>query len=184
MPRLYLVRHGEAAAGWTEDPDPGLSLRGRDQVRAMADALVEVLRPLPVLTSPLRRTRETAEALASRWGVAPEQEPTLGEIPSPAMTSLGERGAWLSQVMDGRWGDLPDDLKEWREGVVEALVGIAHDAVVVTHFVVLNVAVGAADGDDRVVCFRPGYCSVTVMEIDGPSLGVLERGAQADTLVL
>jgi len=184
MPKLYLVRHGEAAAAWTEETDPGLSIRGREQARDMADALVQGLGAIPVLTSPMRRTRETADALASRWGMGAEVEPAVGEVPSPEGTPLEERGGWLRQVMDGRWPELPDGLVVWRDSVVATLTSLPHDAVIVSHFVAINAAVGAADGDDRVVCFRPGYCSVTVLETEGSSLTVIERGAQANTLVL
>lgn len=184
MPTLYLVRHGEAAAAWTEDPDPGLSVRGREQARDLADALVRLLPSMPVITSPLRRCRETADALASRWGVAAEVEPAVGEVPSPASTPVHERGSWLSQLMDARWPDVEDGLHAWRRHLLDVLVGFPHDAVVVTHFVAINVAVGAADGEDRVVSLRPGHCSVTVLAREGTTLRVLERGTQANTLVL
>ena len=36
MTRLYLVRHGRAAAGWDTDPDPGLDEIGRGQAQAVA----------------------------------------------------------------------------------------------------------------------------------------------------
>lgn len=184
MPRLYLVRHGEAAAAWTEDPDPGLSVRGRSQARAMADALIERLRPMPVLTSPLRRTRETADALGPRWGFAPDVVSAVGEVPSPVGVPLDGRGRWLAELMEGAWSDADGGLRHWRDEVVNALTALPHDAVVVTHFVAINVAVGAAEGVDRVVAFHPGYCSVTVVEHDGETLRLLEQGVQADTLVL
>jgi len=61
--KLVLVRHGEAAAGWIDDADPGLSEVGQQQARDVVDRLV-ALGPLPILTSPLRRCRETAAPLA------------------------------------------------------------------------------------------------------------------------
>ena len=33
---IYLVRHGEAAAGWGDHPDPGLSALGQKQAKAVA----------------------------------------------------------------------------------------------------------------------------------------------------
>jgi broad specificity phosphatase PhoE len=50
--------------------------------------------------------------------------------------------------------------------------------VVVTHFVAINVAVGHASGDDRVVCFVPDNCSRTVLDADGDRLTVVELGEQ------
>jgi len=59
MAKLYLVRHGQAAASWGEDPDPGLNALGHGQAARMAAALA-ALGPMPIMISPLRRTRETA----------------------------------------------------------------------------------------------------------------------------
>jgi|TARA_B110000263_G_scaffold189153_1_gene166807 broad specificity phosphatase PhoE len=59
MATLYLVRHGQAAASWGEDPDPGLNALGHGQAARMAAALA-ALGPMPIMISPLRRTRETA----------------------------------------------------------------------------------------------------------------------------
>lgn len=184
MPKLYLVRHGEAAAGWTEDPDPGLSIRGRDQARDLADALVGLLSPMPVITSPLRRTRDTADALANRWGMAAEIEAAVGEVPTPEGTPLEDRGTWLRDFMESAWSDASPDLLAWRAGVIDALSALGHDAVVVTHYVAINTVVGAAEANDRVINFRPGNCSVTVVEREGTDFTVIERGAQANTLVL
>lgn len=184
MPKLYLVRHGEAAAGWTEDPDPGLSIRGRDQARDLADALVGRLSPMPVITSPLRRTRETADALAQRWGMAAEIETAVGEVPTPDGTALEERGTWLREFMESSWSDASPDLLAWRARVIDALSALVHDAVIVTHYVAINTVVAAAESNDRVINFRPGNCSVTVVERDGADFTVIERGAQANTLVL
>lgn len=60
--RLLLVRHAEAAPG---DPDATrpLTPRGRAQARALGERFAGE-RPAVVLSSPLLRARETAEAIA------------------------------------------------------------------------------------------------------------------------
>ena len=173
MTRLHLVRHGRAAAGWGDDPDPGLDDVGRAQADAAASTLAP-LGPLPVVVSPLRRTRETAAAFERMWGVTAAVDPAVGEIPSP------------TDDLAGRYGDLDDGLRGWRDDVVGALRSIATDTVVVTHYVAINAAVGAATGDDRLVCFHPDNCSVTVVEHDGPGspLRVVDLGAERGTAVL
>lgn len=183
MARLYLVRHGEAGAAWTEDPDPALSMRGREQARDAADALVTI-GARPIVTSPMRRARETADALASRWGVAPEVVPQIGEVPSPALVAVGDRGAWLREMMGSNWAEIGEGMREWRDAVAETLLSFPGDTFVFTHFMAINAAVAVAEGADRVVTFRPGYCSVTLLEHDGRDLRVLERGAEASTVVL
>ena len=184
MTKLFLVRHGQAAAGYDSDLDPGLDEVGRAQAEAMAGAL-EPRGPLPMIVSPLRRTRETAAVLERRWGVTARVDPVVGEIPSDE--SLAQRGEWLRRVLQGTWADATPALGSWRDSVVDALAAIgeqtAEDTVVVTHFVAINAAVGAATGDDRLVCFRPGNCSITVLESAGGGLRVVELGDEAVTVV-
>ena len=40
MPKVYMVRHGRAAANFTSDLDPGLDDLGRDQAVQAASVLV------------------------------------------------------------------------------------------------------------------------------------------------
>lgn len=184
MTRLYLVRHGRASAGWGADHDPGLDDTGRAQADGAATALAP-LGPLPVVTSPLRRTRETAAAFERVWDVEARVDPAVGEIPSPT-DDLAAREAWLVGVLAGRWGDVDAGLRRWRDDVAAALRSLDTDTVVVTHYVAINAAVGVATAEDRLVCFHPDNCSVTVLEHDGPgsALRVVERGAERGTVVL
>jgi phosphohistidine phosphatase len=61
---LFLVRHAHAEKGEPDELRP-LSERGRDEARALAKQLAgHDTRPDLVLTSPLLRARQTAEAIA------------------------------------------------------------------------------------------------------------------------
>ena len=51
------------------------------------------------------------------------------------------------------------------------------------HFVAINVAVGAARSDDRMVQFRPDNGSVTRIAVVDGRLRVIELGREASTLV-
>ena len=64
---IYFVRHGEAAAGWGEHPDPGLSDKGWIQAEAVAKRLIG-LDIQQVFTSPMARCQETASAFADLAG--------------------------------------------------------------------------------------------------------------------
>ena len=182
MGHIVLVRHGKAAAGWSDDLDPGLDDLGRRQAQAMADRL-HLFGPLPLYSSPLRRCRETAEALGDRWGVEPIVTPEVGEVESPT-ADLEARGEWLKGLMRSTWASQPDELHAWRQRAVDFVRSLeAQDAVVVSHFIAINAVVGAATGDDRVVSFAPDNCSVTELKVEGGTLEVVELGGTAATFV-
>jgi phosphohistidine phosphatase len=66
--RLYLCRHAKAASG---EPDAARTLapEGRDQARALGELLAaRENAPVLVLSSPLVRARQTAEAIAEATG--------------------------------------------------------------------------------------------------------------------
>lgn len=174
MARLYLVRHGKAAAGFGADRDPGLDATGHAQAEAMADALAP-LGPLPSMTSPLRRTRETAQALERRWKTASLVEPAVAEIPTPD-DDLAAREQWLRDALQLTWPELGPRYTSWRTMVTELLARLRDDTVIVTHFVAINAAIGVATGDDRVVCATVGNCSVTVLDNDHHKLHLVEVG--------
>ena len=178
MPRLYMVRHGRAEAGFGEAMDPGLDTLGHSQAADVAKVLAPS-GPLSIFSSPLRRTRETAAPLAKLWSREPAIEPAVAEIPSPKGMTLDERVAWLRALMTGSWRDVSRDLAEWREACIEAVAAIPQDSVIFSHYVAINVIAGASLGDDRVVVFSPDNCSVTVFESDGARLKLVEKGAEA-----
>jgi len=178
MACIYMVRHGQAEAGFGGAMNPGLNALGREQ----AEAVAQILAPrgsLPILSSPLRRARETAAPLAALWQVDPVIENAVAEIPSPKGMILEERVTWLRNLMGGSWRDVPRDLAIWREHCIGTVTAISRDTVIFSHYVAINVIAGAASNDDRVVVFSPDNCSVTVFETDGTNLKLLEKGAEA-----
>jgi broad specificity phosphatase PhoE len=190
MPRIYLVRHAKPAAAWGEDPDPGLDALGATQAAAVAQQLAKATSRAPVYTSPLRRCRETAQPLCDLWTCAATVLASVAEIPSPPMDSAARR-EWLTTGMRGTWRDLHDrsppgstDYMQWRRSVVDALLGLTHDCVVFTHYIAINVAAGAAQQREEVVCFRPDHASVTVLDTGAQRLRLVELGREAATSVL
>jgi broad specificity phosphatase PhoE len=177
MPRIYLVRHGRAAAGFGESMDPGLDALGKTQAGEVATRL-EPLGPLAIVSSPLARARETAAPLAKCWNRDPVIEPAVAEIPSPNV-SLPERVIWLRQFMAGSWREATPSLAAWRERAISALLAQSEDAVIFSHYVAINVAAGSALGDGRVVVFSPDNCSVTIFEVESGKLRLVEKGQEA-----
>lgn len=186
MKRIYLVRHGRAAAGWDTDPDPGLDDLGREQASRTANELGR-LTPMATFSSPLRRCRETASFLLAEWRlehsvltIAEE----VREIPSPPEIPMGERVPWLRSAMAGRWSDLGTRYTEFRDGVVRFVASRPSDSVIFSHFIAINAVIGSCIGDDRMVIDSLDNASVTVVEVgDDGELRLVERGRQADTLI-
>jgi broad specificity phosphatase PhoE len=182
MTRLYLVRHGRAAAGWDTDADPGLDVVGTGQAERVADRLAP-LGPLPIESSPLRRCRETAAVLAARWGASVDIEPRMAEIPSPDGVAMADRVEWLREAMRGTWGDLGSRYTRFRDEIGLSLRTRTADAVVFSHFVAINAAIGQALGDDRLVIRSLDNCSVTILDVIDGRLHLVEGGHEADTLI-
>jgi broad specificity phosphatase PhoE len=189
MARLYLIRHGKPLAVWGgADEDPGLDETGRAQVVAAAGrlmALPAAQRPGRVVSSPLRRCRETAEPLALALGVPVEIDPAIGEIPTPAGLVASERPAWLRAAFTRTWSEIDGDIdyQAWRRDVVSA-VGRYEGAAVFSHFVAINAAVSALTGQDQVIAFRPDHASITTLQVGEAGLQLVSLGAQAATGVL
>ena len=183
MALVHLARHGRATGGWDADPDPGLDAVGSAQAAALAERLAPLGPGLPIVTSPMRRCRETAAPLARRWGVTPVVEPLVVEMPSPPGVPMGGRVDWLRQAMAGTWSDLGERYLAYRAAVAAYVAGITSDTVVISHFVAINAVIGACGGDDRLVIRSLDNASVTVVETGGDRLLLVTGGDEADTLI-
>src|SRR5690242_8269648 len=103
---LVLARHGETDANaqglLLGRLDPPLNARGREQAAALAFAFATRTPPVLIASSPLSRTRETAETIGVACGVEVEVDDRLVEV---------DYGVW-----DGHpFSDLPAGVvREWR----------------------------------------------------------------------
>ena len=181
MTRILMIRHGQAAASFTDDADPGLSELGQRQAAAVTEELLGA-KPLRLISSPLKRAFQTAEPLRAIQGGEIQIEDRVSEIPSPGL-SVAERGPWLQKVMMGSWSEQSRDLNDWRNELLNCLISQERDCAIFSHFVAINVAVGFAEGKDQVSIFRPDNTSVTEFRSDGNSLELVSRGSEAITTV-
>jgi len=109
---LVLVRHGatdltaaKRFSGGLAGSNPGLTDVGRAQVREVADWLSPLGEAVHVVvTSPVRRTRESAEVLADRLGVALVEEPGFAEM---------EFGTWDGMTFAEVREQRPDEIESW-----------------------------------------------------------------------
>lgn len=181
MTTIYLIRHGQAAAGFTSDPDPGLDQLGRSQADKAADQLIQQ-GPLTLLSSPLKRAQETAAPLAARLAQSVGIESRVAEVPSTGL-SLEARGPWLQKVMQGRWLDQSETLQQWQRDMATCLLECQEPTAIFTHFVAINAMVAFATSSPDVMVCRPNNGSITVFEILDGELRLIERGEDASTHV-
>jgi broad specificity phosphatase PhoE len=189
MSRVYLIRHARPSATWGgDDDDPGLDAAGQAQAQRAAQALLalpEGLRPTRVVSSPLRRCRETAQPFAEAIGGVLEIDPRVGEIPTPKALSAEARGPWLRQAFTGNWADIQGDLDydAWRREAATA-VASRPGAAVFSHFVAINAVLTTLAGAPQVITLRPDHTSISVFELSDGVLTLVERGPEAVTGVL
>ena len=178
---IMLVRHGEAAASWGAHKDPGLSETGHQQAAAVAEEL-SYFNHEQIITSPMRRCRETADHFSQLCGKPVKVDHAVTEIPTPA--GLEDRSSWLKGLMSGTWETAPELLLNWRHELIKKLASMPEDCVVFSHFVAINAIVGALEKSDKVMLFRPDHCSMTIIRqsISGPKL--VKRGVESETRIL
>lgn len=181
MTVIYLVRHGQPGSGWNAQQNPGLSDLGRQQAHEAARALLE-RGPLPIVVSPLRRTRETAYEFEMLWRRPATVDERVAEIPSPGLSGA-ERGEWLKTLWKRRWADLDPVVQNWRQQAIECLLEISEDTVVVSHFMIINAVVGWTRGEEGIVCCQPLTGSRTTLERVGDSFTVVEGAEGASTVL-
>lgn len=180
---IFLVRHGEAAAAWGQDPDPGLSDLGKQQAIATTQKLVPQLGDaVQVISSPLLRAQETALPLLE---VRPGElviNNAFREVPAPV--PLAERQDWLRSFMKQKWSEQPEELLQWRANALAQLQQLTAPTVVFSHFLVLNAIVGTIQDRAETLVFWPDNASITHLQLSSNGeLSLVALGDQMDTVI-
>ena len=189
---LILVRHGETAVNsegrLQGQVESALTDTGREQAGKVADA-VAALEPVAIVSSPLRRARETALAIAAVTGLDVEVDERLTEL---------HYGEWEGQ----RFGDLPDGAFEsWRADpsfappggeslldlrarvvpCVEELLERPHPVVAVSHVSPIKAAVTWSLGVGEDVTWRMHLNLASISRVDRRPSGAPLLGSFNET---
>ncbi|MER7704863.1 bifunctional RNase H/acid phosphatase [Kitasatospora sp. NPDC097605] len=169
---LVLLRHGEthltpekrfSGSGGT---DPELSEKGRWQAERAAEALAARGSIQAVVASPMRRTRQTAEAVAARLGLDVRYEEGLREV---------DFGAWEGLTFAEARERYPDDLTAWLGSTKARPTGGGESFATLTH------RVGVAR--DKILARYPGKTVLVVSHVSPiKTLVRLALGAPPDSL--
>ena len=171
-----MVRHAEPIrvdAGDVAGPaDPGLSDRGLAQAERLA-AWLAGEHIDAVVTSPLRRARETAAPVAAAIGLEAEVDPGISEydaasgeyIPIEELRAAKDE-RWYATI-EGRWADVGGvDPRAFQRQVVPAMDAIIDRypgarVAVIAHGGVINVFLASVLDLDRLLWFHPDYTSIS-----------------------
>ncbi|WP_237065954.1 histidine phosphatase family protein [Microbulbifer guangxiensis] len=181
MPRILLIRHGEALKK-PSISDPVLTPLGEEQSRQLAADMADEA-PLSLVSSPMQRARQTAKPLAESWQQQVIIEPLVTEIPSPLDLPLSERGPWIRGLLEKEWHELAPHQLEWRAGIMDFLHELEADTAIFCHFMVINSVVASIRRDSRIRQFRPDYTSVTELSLEDSELRLVQLGRCRDSIL-
>ncbi|MFD7972188.1 bifunctional RNase H/acid phosphatase [Streptomyces clavifer] len=195
---FFLLRHGETALtpekrfSGSGGSDPGLSAAGRHQAACAAEAFAARGTVQEIISSPLRRCRETAAAVADRLGLEVRIEDGLRETDFGAWEGLtfaevrerhgADLTAWLGSADTAPTGggesfaEVADRVSAARDRLIARCAG--RTALLVTHVTPIKTLVRLALGAPPESLFRmelsPASVSTVAYYADGnPSLRLL-----------
>jgi broad specificity phosphatase PhoE len=167
MIQLYLMRHGQtdanlSAGSYPWDNDCPLNSTGRQQAERAARYLAEQpLQPTRIISSPLTRTRQTAEIVAAQLGLTVETDATLREIDAgewhghPAgevyeyvhALPVAERFSFLLPGGES-WQQAGERLAAAARTAVAGGLGSNETVLLVSHYGTLQAGIGTLLGTD------------------------------------
>jgi probable phosphoglycerate mutase len=173
---LVLVRHAEPIriVGAEGPADPPLTERGRSQAEAASAWLADETFDA-IVTSPMRRARETADVIAAPHGLEIEVEDGIAEydrqsefyIPVEELKTSTDPAllAHWRALAEDRLEDVVEDAATFRPRVAQALDRVISSnpgrrVIAVCHGGVINVALAEVLGLERSLWFEPAYASI------------------------
>ncbi len=184
---LYVIRHADAVPEsdvsvqiYDAYEAHALSVRGRGQAEAIAARCAE-LDLVAIYASPVRRARETADAIAEATGLAVSEEPDLreiaiGTVEDDGTMTMRERLEWLALVAmrDGSWNGIPgtETSTAVRARMLRAFGTIAERhpgarVALVSHAGAINAALGAIAQTAHDFVFPLANASLSVVRAGG-----------------
>lgn len=186
---VVLVRHGatelSGSGRWTGHRDLPLTAEGRAQAEALAGRLGTVPEVAAVVSSHLRRTRDTAEVIGAALGLTPRTDADLSEFDAGEWEGLAvddirarwprEYAAWAGSGAAAPGGEsLAAAGRRWRRARDAMLASYAgHTVIAVTHAGAVKGLVqqvlGAPEASGRLIAVDPA--SITTIAWDAAGEG-------------
>lgn len=180
---LLLVRHGEASASWGDHIDPGLSKNGLKQANNLIQFFSnEDLSSFDFFSSPKARAIETSTPLAKSYKKHVIVNKRFSEIPSENIPNNKKQG-WLKEIMLQDQSALPVMVKDWREKIFEELFLIKNNAIIFSHFMVINAITSSILNSPNLLYFYPDYTSCTKIIFENNEIKEIVLGDDKKTLI-
>jgi 2,3-bisphosphoglycerate-dependent phosphoglycerate mutase len=179
---IILVRHGEAAASWSDHPDPGLSKEGGTQAKNTGNELKNETLKYQLISSPKKRAIETMEIMIGDEDQSFAIDQQFIEIPSENVMPEKKKN-WLMEIFITPVEDLPESIKAWRNNLIRWVNEANGDFIVTTHFMVINAVVSSLTGSEAISYFHPGYASRTEIWMRDGKLEKLVLGDAKKTVI-
>jgi probable phosphoglycerate mutase len=148
---IHLARHGETdwnrEVRWQGHLDPPLNAVGREQARALAEALAD--EPIAaVYSSDLRRALDTAEIIAGRLKLAAHANASLREL---------DVGDWSGQTLAELRARYPAPVERWeRSGEPGWKGGESHEDMAARVLQTIRAIAAAHEGEEVLVVSHGG----------------------------
>ena len=195
MVKIYLVRHGEAAEGWTSQ-DPPLSELGKSQAQSLVGFVSSTIdensiNNIDFISSPLNRCKETASLALEKIYSEILINDNFRELPSPTL-DLKKRVNWLRRILPLTWSELLKDKEtkdsgvnfiQWKKNIMNNIYSINKNTIIFTHFVVINSIIGEILKSDKIVNFQPSNCSITEIRKINDRLKLVKLGKSLESTV-
>ena len=195
MVKIYLVRHGEAAEGWTSQ-DPPLSELGKSQAQSLLGFVNSTIdensiNNIDFISSPLNRCKETASLALEKIYSEILINDNFRELPSPTV-DLKKRVNWLRRILPLTWSELLKDKEtkdsgvnfiQWKKNIINNIYSLNKDTIIFTHFVVINSIIGEILKSDKIVNFQPSNCSITEIRKINDRLKLVKLGKSLESTV-
>lgn len=178
--KIYLVRHGQSQ--WqvspSQDWDTSLSPLGHDQAKHLGQWLAGGARldgdtrlaVGSVVTSPLKRARETGEYLCDPLGLPAHVQPTLTEATFHVVSELPKAAApfaaWPEEPLSTRYLDFRAQARTALEELTRRAEEAGQPVLAVTHGGLIKTVVRTIAESDT-FCLKLYNCGINVIEWKG-----------------
>ena len=180
---LIFIRHGEAASSWVSHEDPGLSEKGLEQSKAILHREdLQDLKNYKFISSPRKRAIETSRPLVKKFNKKIVIDETFNEIPSSDVDNNKKR-QWLEKIVKMKKSDLPKNILDWQQKIYASVLESKCDAVIFSHFMVINSLISNILESDTIFYFYPDNTSVTKIFLNNGEVKSFQIGDNKKTHV-